>query len=237
MNLRTRIAAGTTALAMLTPFSVVAFANAGTAAPAAALDAPIPTTVSVTGTIVGSSPANPEAFTGQLSDLSVTMLNGAPALTGTLTGTGLPATGTKISTLVNPVTAAAPNTSLAAPTATPEPNPTPAPTTTEAPLCRLLNLDVKNLRLDLLGLVILIPEAHLIIGGEARPGAVLGNLLCGVAEGPNPQTTISPTAVPTATPPASVPATPTATPPSPAALPPPARPPAPAALPPSITLG
>jgi hypothetical protein len=216
MNLRTRSAGGTTALAMMTLLGVAAIANAGTAAQAAALDPPTPATLSVTGTIVDSSLANPEAFTGQLSDLSVTMVNGAAALTGTLTGTGLPAAGTKIATVVNPVTAQASTANLAAPTATPGPDPAPTPTPTEAPLCRLLTLDVKNLRLDLLGLVILIPEARLIIGGEARPGAVLGNLLCGVAGGPNPQDTISPTAVPTPTS---------------------ATAPAPAALPPSITLG
>jgi hypothetical protein len=233
VNLRTRIAAGATALAMVTLFGVAAIANAGTATHAEEFNAPITTTVDVTGTLVDSSLANPQAFTGQMSDVSVTMLNGAAALTGTLTGTGLPATGTKVTTVVKAVTTQAPTAKLAAPMATPE------PTRTGAPLCRVLTLDVTDLHLDLLGLVVLVPKPglHLIVGGSPRPGALLGNVLCNLAGGPDPVLTIPPPDVPpAAVPPAAEP--PAAEPPAaPAAPTAPATTAAPAALPPSILLG
>jgi hypothetical protein len=194
MNLRTRIAAAATALAIVALSSVAAIANTGTAAQAAAFDAPT-TTLDVTGTLVDSSLANPQAFAGQMSDLSVTMLNGAASLSGTLTGTGLPAAGTKVTTVVNAVTTEARTAKLAAPMATPEPT----PTTTAAPICRLLTLDVTELHLDLLGLVVLVPKPglHVIVGGSPRPGALLGNVLCKLAAALDPQATISPTAIPT----------------------------------------
>ena len=207
MNVRTRIAAGASALAMATLFGVAAIANAGTAAQAAAFDAPT-TTLAVTGTLADRSLANPQAFTGQISDLSVTMVNGAAALTGTLTGSGLPAVGTKVTTVVQSVTTAAPTAKLAAPMATPEPS----PTVTGAPLCRVLTLDVTDLHLDLLGLVVLVPKPglHLIVGGAPRPGALLGNLLCGIAGGPDPVLTIPPPDVAPAAQPPVAPATATA---------------------------
>jgi hypothetical protein len=208
MNLRTRIATGATALAMVTLFSVGAIASAGTAAQAA-LTAPATMTLAVTGTLVDSSLANPRAFTGQMSDLSVTMLNGAASLSGTLTGTGLPAAGTKVTTVVNAVTAQAPAAKLAARMATPEPS----PTATGAPLCRVLTLDVTDLHLDLLGLVVLVPKPglHVIVGGAPRPGALLGNLLCGIAGGPDPELTIPPPDVPPAAAPPAAPGAPVTT--------------------------
>ena len=50
-------------------------------------------------------------------------------------------------------------------------------------ICTVLQLDVQNLHLDLLGLVVLIPDPglHLIVGGAPRDGALLGNLLCNLA--------------------------------------------------------
>jgi hypothetical protein len=52
-------------------------------------------------------------------------------------------------------------------------------------MCEVLTLDVDNLHLDLLGLVVMIPPPglHVILAGQARPGALLGNLLCNLAGG------------------------------------------------------
>jgi hypothetical protein len=57
-----------------------------------------------------------------------------------------------------------------------------------APMCQVLVLDIDNLHLDLLGLVVMIPDPglHLIVGGQPREGALLGNLLCGLAGGVDP---------------------------------------------------
>ena len=52
-------------------------------------------------------------------------------------------------------------------------------------MCTVLQLDVQNLHLDLLGLVVLIPDPglHLVIGGRRARAALLGNLLCQLAGG------------------------------------------------------
>jgi hypothetical protein len=52
-------------------------------------------------------------------------------------------------------------------------------------VCEVLTLDVDNLHPDLLGLVVMIPPPglHVILAGQARPGALPGNLLCNLAGG------------------------------------------------------
>jgi hypothetical protein len=47
--------------------------------------------------------------------------------------------------------------------------------------CRILDLTLGPLHLDLLGLVIDLNEVHLTITAERGPGNLLGNLLCAVA--------------------------------------------------------
>lgn len=122
-------------------------ATATTAAPAAQ---PVATSVPVRGTLPNGS-----AFTGALSNLSVTNVGGVPTLSGTITGTGLPAGGT---------TFTAPIQNLDTGSA-----------------CNVLNLDLGPLHLDLLGLVIDLAPVHLDITAVPGAGNLLGNLLCSVA--------------------------------------------------------
>jgi hypothetical protein len=54
-------------------------------------------------------------------------------------------------------------------------------TTQQANTCRILDLVLGPLHLDLLGLVIDLNQVHLTITAERGPGNLLGNLLCAVA--------------------------------------------------------
>ena len=154
MNLRTRIAAGATAAAMVSIFGL-----AGTAA-SAAPSAPTSTVAAaraavdlpVTGTLPDGS-----TFTGQLSQLVVSVVNGVPMLSGVLTGAGLPAAGVPFITAITGATAA----------------------------CQVLNLNIQPINLDLLGLVVNLDAVHL--DATAVPGAgLLGNLLCALAGAAGP---------------------------------------------------
>jgi hypothetical protein len=154
MNLRTRIAAGATAAAMVSIFGL-----AGTAA-SAAPSVPASTVAAaraaadlpVTGLLPDGS-----KFTGQLSQLAVSVVKGVPMLSGLLKGTGLPAAGVPFKSAITGVQAA----------------------------CQVLNLNIQPLNLGLLGLVVNLDAVHLAIG--AVPGAgLLGDLLCALAGGPNP---------------------------------------------------
>jgi hypothetical protein len=130
MNLRTRIAAGATAAAMVSIFGLAGTAasaapsapDSTVAAAQAAVDLP------VTGTLPDGS-----AFTGQLSQLAVSVVNGVPMLSGVLTGTGLPAAGVPFTTAITGATAA----------------------------CQILNLNIQPINLDLLGLVVNLDAVHL----------------------------------------------------------------------------
>jgi hypothetical protein len=51
--------------------------------------------------------------------------------------------------------------------------------------CTILDLTLGPLHLDLLGLVIDLNQIHLTITGQTGPGNLLGNLLCGLANGLN----------------------------------------------------
>jgi hypothetical protein len=164
-------------------------------------------TLDVTGTFQGRT------VSGTASSLSAAFVNGKAVLTGTLSGAGLnqvPFIATADVTLTAaPPDPAAPPAAAPAPVA---PGPLPAlPPRSNAPVCEVLALDIDNLRLDLLGLVIQIPPPglHVIIGGQARPGALLGNLLCQLAGGPQPGTTpaVAPAPAPVA-PPAPTPVAP-----------------------------
>jgi len=170
----------------------------------------------VTGNLGG------RAFAGQLFDLSLSRPAGATSatLTGTLKGAGLPAAGMRFTatadvkaSAVDPVVPATVMPTPVIPTVV-------VPPVAQIPgICTVLQLDVQNLHLDLLGLVVLIPDPglHLIVGGAPRDGALLGNLLCNLAGGldqrPSPATvTLNPNiaaqlpgAVPTAPAPTATP--------------------------------
>jgi hypothetical protein len=135
-----------------------AAANAAPAAPAAAAaQKPVPTSIPVTGKLPDGT-----VFTGQLSNLSTSVVNGVLQLSGTISGTGVPA-GT---TFTAPIQGLAVGGS-----------------------CSILDLDLGPLHLDLLGLVIDLAPVHLDITAVPGAGNLLGNLLCalaGLLDGPSP---------------------------------------------------
>lgn len=95
-------------------------------------------------------------FTGQISDLTATVVNGVTNITGTITGTGLPAGGVDFT---------APLSALG----------------TNGDACDILTLDLGPLNLDLLGLVVDLAPVNLEVTAEPGPGNLLGNLLCSIA--------------------------------------------------------
>jgi hypothetical protein len=142
----------------LAPAAVGASA-APTQTPRQVADAhPEATILPVTGTLPDGS-----AFTGSLSNLSTKVVGGVVQLTGTITGTGLPAGGT---------TFTAPIQSLQA-----------------AGSCSVLTLNLGPLHLDLLGLVVDLAPVNLDITAVPGAGNLLGNLVCAIAhllDGPAP---------------------------------------------------
>ena len=177
MNIKTRIAAGATAGAMVTLLGVAA--TPANAAPLRSdLVTATATTAAVTGTLQG------RAFTGQMSNLSASVVNGTATLSGSIKGTGLPAAGTMFTTSVDSVTVPVPDpVTVPAPVTAPVPAPIPTVSIPAQPECTILAVSVSDLRLNLLGLVILIPELQLIAGGVTGPDALLGNVLCNLAGG------------------------------------------------------
>jgi len=204
MNLRTRIAAGATAGAMVSLLGVASTpANAALSRPHLVTA----TTAAVTGTLEG------RAFTGRMSNLSASVVNGTATLSGTIKGTGLPAAGTTFTTTVDSVTVPVPDpvtvpvpAPVTAPVPAPVTAPVPAPLTAPVPAplptvsgpaqpdCTVLAVSVSDLRLNLLGVVILIPELQLIAGGVTGPDALLGNVLCNLAGGAGPAPVAPPVA-------------------------------------------
>ena len=173
MNLKTRIVAGAAAGAMIGALGLAATpANAAPANPATSVTASeTAITASVTGTLKG------RAFKGHLSHLSASTIKGVPTLTGSIKGTGLPAAGTLFTTEINSVSAVDP-IPVPAPVAPP---PIPDVSIPAQPECTILALSISDLRLNLLGLIILIPELQLLAGGVTGPDALLGNVLCNLA--------------------------------------------------------
>jgi hypothetical protein len=150
MNLTTRIAGGATALAMVGVFGLAAAIPAGAAPPTAQTTAVVAAPgLPVTGTLADGTP-----FVGQLSNLTTSVVNGALMLSGTITGTGMPAMGTPFTTAIAP-TAAAAN-------------------------CQVLDLNLQPLNLDLLGLVVDLSAVSLDATGVTGAGKLLGNLVCGL---------------------------------------------------------
>src|SRR6185436_8561425 len=94
-------------------------------------------------------------FTGQLSQLVATVVNGVPMLSGMIAGTGLPAAGTPFTTVITGADVA----------------------------CPVLNLMLQPINLDLLGLVVNLDAVHLAIDAVPGPGKLLGNLVCGLVTG------------------------------------------------------
>jgi hypothetical protein len=169
MNANTRIVrAGTAALVAgalgLVPATAAYAASSGSAAPTAAAAAqPADTTLPVTGTL-----ADGTEFIGELSNLSTSAVDGVLQLSGTVTGTGLPAEGTTFTAPVQDLGVTGG--------------------------CDVLNLDLGPLDLNLLGLQIDLAPVVLDITAVPGAGNLLGNLLCAVAgllDGNGPLTGIS----------------------------------------------
>jgi hypothetical protein len=107
------------------------------------------TTLPIDGLVNGT------AFTGSLTDLTTSVVDGVVQLSGTLTGTGLPTEGLDFTAPIQDLTA------------------------TQG--CKILTLDLGPLDLDVLGLVIELSPVELDITAVPGPGNLLGNLLCAVA--------------------------------------------------------
>jgi hypothetical protein len=148
---------------LLGTFAVTLLAGTIGMAPAATAAAPVPTAAApvvtaqpadtvqaVTGTL-----ADGTAFTGAISDLTARTVGGVLTLTGTITGTGLPATGVPFSTTVDSLDV--------------------------NQACTILDLTLGPINLDLLGLVIDLNQVELDITAVPGAGNLLGNLLCAVA--------------------------------------------------------
>lgn len=151
----TTLRTGTAALVLVGALGFgpgLAAANAATPTAASGVQTakPAATSVPVTGTLPDGS-----AFTGSVSDLTASVVDGALTLTGTITGTGLPTGGTDFSTVVQDLAVTGG--------------------------CDILNLDLGPLNLDLLGLVIDLAPVSLDITAVPGAGNLLGNLLCAVA--------------------------------------------------------
>jgi len=151
MNKRLKIAMASAAVAALMGIGPAAIeANAAPPSPPAGVGQTAASTLPVTGTL-----ADGTAFTGSLSDLTTQVVNGVLTLTGTLSGSGLPAGGTTFSTPIQAVD---------------------APTG-----CDVITLDLGPLHLDVLGLVIDLAPVNLDVTAVPGAGNLLGNLVCAVA--------------------------------------------------------
>jgi hypothetical protein len=149
----------TTAALGLAP---VASASAAPAAAAAAAAAPAAATPRTTA----SSPINQVlagvgTFTGSFAPTSFSNQNGQLAVTGVVTGTL-----TTLAGATTPVTQTVTTTVASA---------------TAAGTCKILNLVLGPLHLDVLGVVVDLNQVVLNITAQSGAGNLLGNLLCAVA--------------------------------------------------------
>ena len=147
--IRTGIVGLATSAVLATGVSLPAdAASARSGAPVSSAAQTVAGAIPVTGTLADGS-----TFTGQITDLSTSVVNGVLMATGTLTGTGLPAGGTTFTTPIQNVATTG---------------------------CSVLDLDLGAIHLDLLGLVVDLAPVHLDITAQPGSGQLLGNLLCAV---------------------------------------------------------
>jgi hypothetical protein len=147
MKLRLPILASALALMAMVAITPTAFAATTTAAPVSA---------PVTGTIANGG----GTFSGTLTNIVFSNVNGVLTATGNLSGTLTSATGQTIGTVSNllvSLTAGASGT------------------------CQILHLTLGALNLNLLGLMVHLDPVLLDITAQSGPGNLLGNLLCAVA--------------------------------------------------------
>ena len=160
--------ASTAALAMGVgvPAAMATTASAATpsaSSPAAAKASPI--TAPVTGTFTNA--AGPGTFSGTFTPTKFRVVHGVLEASGRLTGTLTSANGTSLGSVSRAVTLPV-GTGAAGAAAAPA-------------ACNVLNLVLGPLNLNLLGLVVTLNQVHLNITAVPGAGALLGNLLCDVA--------------------------------------------------------
>ncbi|MEV4349453.1 hypothetical protein AB0J83_33760 [Actinoplanes sp. NPDC049596] len=127
------------------------------AAPPAATLAAVPSTP-VTGTFTDAA-GKTGTFAGSFTPTKFASQNGNLVATGTLTGTLTDSAGTNLGTVNQAVT---------------------APAVVARATCRVLDLVLGPLHLDLLGLTVDLNQLHLVINAVSGPGNLLGNLLCAI---------------------------------------------------------
>ena len=139
-----------------------AAANPAAAAPSAQAAAPPATTavpsIPVTGAFTDAT-GGAGAFAGTFTPTSFAAPNGSLLATGTLTGTLTDSAGAAVGTVTQSVS---------------------MPAAVAQATCRVLDLTLGPLHLDLLGLVVDLNQVHLTINAVPGPGNLLGNLLCAI---------------------------------------------------------
>ncbi|MBC9819774.1 ABC transporter substrate-binding protein [Terrabacter sp. MAHUQ-38] len=141
----------------LVPASAASAAPSAAPSAAAAASAPRTTASSTINQVI----AGIGTFTGSFTPTGFSNQNGQLAVTGLLTGTLTTLTGAVI-----PVSQTITTTVQSA---------------TTAGSCKILNLVLGPLHLDLLGLVVDLNQVVLNITAQPGPGNLLGNLLCAIA--------------------------------------------------------
>jgi hypothetical protein len=152
--LKSKLVGTGSAILLAGAVGLVPAASAASAAPAAPAAAPMAQPAATTLPVTGTLP-NGTAFTGALSNLTTSVVNGVVQLSGTITGTGLPAGGTTFTAPIQDVAVTGG--------------------------CTILTLDLGPLNLNLLGLVVDLSPVSLDITAVPGAGNLLGNLLCAVA--------------------------------------------------------
>ncbi|WP_250036459.1 hypothetical protein [Paractinoplanes maris] len=137
-------------------------ANAAGAAPSTPAAAPPATTAvpstPITGTFTDAA-GGTGTFAGSFTPSKFVARGGSLLATGTLTGTLTDSTGGAVGTVSQTVS---------------------APAAVAQATCRVLDLTLGPLHLDLLGLVVDLNQVHLVINAVPGPGNLLGNLLCAI---------------------------------------------------------
>jgi hypothetical protein len=149
-------------VSVLAALGLVATLGAGPAgaAPSTPVKAPpAAAAVPVTGAFTDAA-GGAGSFAGTFTPTKFAPRDGSLLATGTLTGTLTDSTGATIGTVTRTVS---------------------TPAAVAAATCRVLDLVLGPLHLDLLGLVVDLNQVHLVINAVAGPGSLLGNLLCAIA--------------------------------------------------------
>jgi hypothetical protein len=152
MMRRSKLAGAGIALALSAGLAVLPAAAASAAPPASA-----PTAVAQAPSAPTALPVTGDGFVGEISDLTVSTVDGVLQVSGVVEGTldGVAVPATDFTTVIEDVQV--------------------------SQACDILNLDLGPLNLDVLGLVVDLSDVQLDITAVPGAGNLLGNLLCAVA--------------------------------------------------------